>query len=178
MFTMCHLCWWIRQGGHLFFPISQKNTNLIEDVEILLPAKFRWNLFSGFREVENVLANKRPGRPSCFSDQDVEILHPVKFVELRSAVRGEVENASANQFFCLSLCFFVSICGKNFNLGDNFWTVRSQRPLPSLCFSGISEKQDGRPGLWFADTFSTSPLKPLNRFKRNLAGSKISQANS
>ena len=30
---------------------------------------------------------------------------------------------------------------------------RSQRPLPSLCFSGRSENQDGRPGLWLAETF-------------------------
>ena len=57
------------QGGHLVFPIGTKNTNLVEDVEILLPVKFRWILFSGFRgEVENVSANQRPGRPSCFSD--------------------------------------------------------------------------------------------------------------
>ena len=48
-----------------------------------------------------------------------------------------------------------------------------QRPLPSLCFSGLSEKQDGRPGLWFAETFVTSPLKPLNRIQFNLTGSKI-----
>ena len=34
--------------------------------------------------------------------------------------------------------------------------ARSQRPLPSLCFLGRSEKQDGRPGLWLAETFSTS----------------------
>ena len=27
------------QGGHLVFPIGPKNTNLVEDVEILLPAK-------------------------------------------------------------------------------------------------------------------------------------------
>ena len=40
--------------------------------------------------------------------------------------------------------------------------ARSQRPLLSLCFSGRSEKQDGRPGLWLAEIFSTSPLKPLN----------------
>ena len=58
------------QGGHLVFPISPKNTNLVEDVEFLLPVKFRWILFSGFRgEVENVSANQRPGPPSCFSDQ-------------------------------------------------------------------------------------------------------------
>ena len=57
------------QGGHLVFPIGPKNTNLVEDVEILLPVKFRWILFSGFRgEVENVSANQRPGRPFCLSD--------------------------------------------------------------------------------------------------------------
>ena len=54
----------------LFFPIGPKNTNLVEDIEILLPVKFDWILFSGFRgEVENVSANQRPGRPSCFSDR-------------------------------------------------------------------------------------------------------------
>ena len=57
------------QGGHLFLPIGPKNTNLVEDVEILLPIKFHSIPFSGFRgEVENVSANQRPGRPSCFSD--------------------------------------------------------------------------------------------------------------
>ena len=57
------------QGGHLVFPIGPKNTNLVENVEILLPVKFGWIPFSGFRgEVENVSANQRPWRPSCFSD--------------------------------------------------------------------------------------------------------------
>ena len=58
------------QGGHIVFSISPKNTNLVEDVKNLLPIKFRWIPFSGFRgEVENVSANQRPGLPSCFSDQ-------------------------------------------------------------------------------------------------------------
>ena len=56
---------------------------------------------------------------------------------------------------------------------ETWQEARSQRPLQSLCFSGWSEKQDGRPGLWLADTFSTSALKPLNRIQRNLTGSKI-----
>ena len=56
--------------------------------------------------------------------------------------------------------------------------ARSQLPLPSLCFSGWSEKQDGRPGLWLAETFSTSPLKPLNRIQWNLTGSKISMSST
>ena len=29
------------KGGHLVFLIGPKNTNLVEDVEILLPIKFR-----------------------------------------------------------------------------------------------------------------------------------------
>ena len=33
--------WRIGQGGHLVFLIGPKNTNLVEDVEILLPVKFR-----------------------------------------------------------------------------------------------------------------------------------------
>ena len=57
---------------------------------------------------------------------------------------------------------------------ETWQEARSQNLLPSLCFSGRSEKQDGRPGLWLAETFSTSPLKPLNGIQRNLIGSKIS----
>ena len=46
------------QGGHLVFPIDHKTQNLVEDVEILLPIKFRWILLGGFNgEVENVSAN-------------------------------------------------------------------------------------------------------------------------
>ena len=52
---------------------------------------------------------------------------------------------------------------------------RSQRLLPRLCVSGRSGKQDGRPGLWLADTFSTSPLKSLNGIQRNLTRSRIWQ---
>ena len=61
---------------------------------------------------------------------------------------------------------------------ETWQEARSQRPLPSLCFSGRSQKQDGRPGLWLAETFSTSPLKPLNRIQRNLTGSKISTSST
>ena len=76
------------KGSHLVFTIGLKNTNSVEDVDILLPVKFHCIPFSGFRgEVEIVSANQKPGRPSCFSDrpentnlvEDVEILLPVKF---------------------------------------------------------------------------------------------------
>ena len=61
---------------------------------------------------------------------------------------------------------------------ETWQEARSQRPLPSLCFSGWSEKQDGRPGLWLAETFSTSPLKLPNRIWRNLTGSKITTSST
>ena len=54
----------------------------------------------------------------------------------------------------------------------------SQRLLPSLCFSGRSEKHDGRSGLWLAETFSTSPLKPLNGIQGNFTRSKISTSST
>ena len=44
----------------------------------------------------------------------------------------------------------------------------------TTCSSVHLEKQDGRHGLWLAETFLTSPLKPKNGIQRNLKGSKIS----
>ena len=61
---------------------------------------------------------------------------------------------------------------------ETWQEARSQHPLPSLCFSGRSEKQDGRHGLWLVETFSTFPLKPLNGIQRNLTGSKISTSST
>ena len=56
--------------------------------------------------------------------------------------------------------------------------ANSSRPLPSLCFSGRSEKQNGRPGLWLAEKFSTSLMKLLKGIQRNLTGSKISKSST
>ena len=50
--------------------MGPKNTNLVENVKILLPVKFRWIPFTSFRgEVENVSVNQKQGRPSYFSDR-------------------------------------------------------------------------------------------------------------
>ena len=53
---------------------------------------------------------------------------------------------------------------------ETWQEARSQRPLPSLCFSGQSEKQDGRPGLlicWeifdFSDETAERNSKKLDR---------------
>ena len=53
---------------------------LVEDVEILLPVKFRWMLFRGFREeVKNVSAYQRSGPPSWFSDWPEKHTNLVEF---------------------------------------------------------------------------------------------------
>ena len=79
---------------------------------------------------------------------------------------------------CLSVVnfshFLLLLWNRWTEFKETWLEARSQCPLPSLCFSGQSEKQNGRPGLWFAETFSTSFLKPRNGIQRNLTGSKIS----
>ena len=49
--------------------------------------------------------------------------------------------------------FRLFLCIRWMDLNQPFQETRSQRSLPSLCFSYRSEDQDGCPGLWFADTF-------------------------
>ena len=56
--------------------------------------------------------------------------------------------------------------------------ARSQCHLPCLCFSGRSQKQDGRPCLWLAETLLTSFRKLLKGIQRNLTGSKISKSST
>ena len=61
---------------------------------------------------------------------------------------------------------------------ETWQEARPQCLLQSLCFLCRSEKQNGHPGVWLAETFSTSPLKPLNGIQRNLTGSKISMSST
>ena len=92
----------------LFFRSAQKTqTWCVEDAEILLPVKFRWIPFSGFREVKNVSANQRPGQPFCFSDgpkntnlvEDIEILLPVKFrwIPFSISEKSKIRNLTTNR---------------------------------------------------------------------------------
>ena len=74
--------------------------------------------------------------------------------------------------------FWLLLWNRWTEFNETWQEARSQRPLPNLCFLDRLEKQDGRPGLWLAETFSTSPLKPLNGIQRNLTGSKISTSSS
>ena len=96
------------------------------------------------------------------------VVHPVKCTIVITHCPSSVVNFS---YFRLLLWYHWT----EFN--ETWQEARSQSPLPSLCFSGRSEKQDGRTGLWLAETFSTS-LKPLNGIKQNFIGSKISTSST
>ena len=121
------------QGGHLVFPIGPKNTNLVEGFEILLSIKFCWIPFSSFRgEVENVSANQRPGRPSCFSDRPEKHKLGRGLWDLASCqvllnsvqrFRGEVENVSANHRPGRPSCF--SDRPEKHKLGRGLWDLAS-----------------------------------------------------
>ena len=112
-------------GGGGGGPIGPKDTNLVEDVEILLPVKFCWMPFSDFRGEENVSANQRPGRPSCFPtdpkntnlEEDTEILSI--FVEFPSAVSEEKSNIFSQSEARPAILFFQSARKKPINLVED-----------------------------------------------------------
>ena len=70
--------------------------------------------------------------------------------------------------------FLLLLWNRRTEFNETRQEARSQHPLPSLIFSGRSEKQNGCPGLWLAETYSTSLQKLLNGIQRQLTVSKIS----
>ena len=93
-----------RQGDHLVFLIGSKNTNMVEDVEILRPVKFRWILFSGFKGEVGQIRGQGSHLVFLIAPEntnlveDFEILLPIKIRWIRlSGFRGVVKYVSANQ---------------------------------------------------------------------------------
>ena len=111
---------------------------------------------------------------------------------------NETWQETRSQLSLPSLCFFAPI-GKlrwlpwpliGWDISD-FSTKTAQRnsmkldrkqdlnvPYQVCIFRSDRKKQDGHPGFWLAETFSTSPLKPLNGIQWNLTGSKISTSST
>ena len=130
---------------------------------------------------------KQDGRPGLWLTETFSTspLKPLNRIQ-RNLIGSKISTPSTEFVFCgpigKKMAALASDWLRHFRLLWNRWTefnetwqeARSPCPLPSLCFSGRSEKQNGRPGLWLAETFSTSPLEPLNGIQRNLIGCKIS----
>ena len=121
-----------------------------------------WDIFDFFSETAEWNSRKLNRK------QDLNILYQV------CVFRADRKNKMAALASDWLRHFRLLLWNLWMEFNETWQEARSQRPLPSLCFSGRSEKQDGRPGLWLAETFSTSSLKPVNGIQRNLTGSKIS----
>ena len=121
-----------------------------------------WDIFDFSSETAKRNATKLDRK------QDLNVLYQVCFF-----FRADWKNKMAALASDWLRHFRLLLWNRWMEFNETWQEARSQHPLPSLCFSGQSEKQDGRPGLWLAETFSTSPLKPLNGIQRNLTGSKI-----
>ena len=125
-----------------------------------------WDIFDFFSETAEWNSRKLDRK------QDLNVLYQV--VVFRADRKNKMAALASDWLRHFRL--FLWNCWSELN--ETWQEARPQRPLPSLCFSGRSEKQDGRPGLWLAETFSTSSLKPLNGIQGNLTGSKISMSST
>ena len=167
--------------GHLNFSkyVSGLCHNLIYEIEIFHCINRKtWvifllhvlNLLSEISLFRKLIYDIAPGGFLAHLSQTLEwavvIAHRPSSVRPSSVVRPSVWRKLSH--------FRLLLWHRWTEFNETWQEARSQRPLPSLCFLGRSEKQDGRPGLWLAETFSTSPLKPLNGIQQNLTGSKIS----
>ena len=75
--------------------------------------------------------------------------------------------------------FFSETAERNSTKLDRMQDLNVRLVLYQVCvFRAGRKKQDGRPGLWLTETFSTSSLKSLNGIQRNLTGSKISMSST
>ena len=120
-----------------------------------------WDIFDFFSEIAEWNSTKLDRK------QTLNVLYQV------CVFRADLKNkkAALPSDWLRHFRLFLWNCWTEFN--KTWQERRSQCPLTSLCFSGWSGKKDGRPGLWLAEKFSTSSLKPLNGIQRNLTGSKI-----
>ena len=125
-----------------------------------------WDIFDFFSETAEQNSTKLDRK------QDLNVLYQV------CVFRADPKNKMSALASDWLRHFRLLLWNRWTEFNETWQEARSQRPLPGLCFSGQSEKQDGRPGLWLAETFSTSSLKPLNRIQRNLTGSKISTSST
>ena len=89
--------------------------------------------------------------------------HALSIVSGASIRRLSVVNLSHFRFLLWNCCTVFN---------ETWQEAIFQSPLTRLRFSGRSKK--GRPGIWLAETLSTSLLKLLKGIQRNLSGSKIS----
>ena len=107
-----------------------------------------WNRWTEFKETWNKARSRRLPPSLCFPSQR------------NSKNRKNKMAAAASD----RLRHFRHLFWNRWTQFNETWQeARSQCPLTSLCFSGRSEKQNGRRGIWLAETIWTSPQKTAER---------------
>ena len=174
---MCHLLWWIGQGGNFYSLFGPKNTNLVEDVKILLLSSFA-EFCSAVSEEKSkyVSANQRPGRPYCFLDQPQKhklgrgrwelafcqvSLNSVQRFQRRS--RKCLSQSETRRLSCFSDQpekhklgkgrLDLASCQVSLNSVQRFYrevkhVSANQRPGRPSCFSDLPEKRKPGRGCW------------------------------
>ena len=140
--------------------------SVVRHPSVRRPSVVNFHIFDFFSETAERNSKKLDRK------QDLNILYQV------CVFRADRKNKMAALASDWLRHFWLLLWNRWTEFNKTWEEARSQRPLPSLCFSGRSEKQDGHPGLWLAETFSTSSLKPLKGIQRNLTGSKISTSST
>ena len=135
-------------------------------LSVVRPSSLTFHIFDFFSETTERNSTKLDRK------QDLNVFYQV------CVFRADRKNKMAALASDWLRHFQLLLWNRSTEFKETWQEARSQHPLPSLCFSGRSEKQDGRPGLWLVETFSTSPLKPRNGIHRNLTGSKISTSST
>ena len=120
-----------------------------------------WDIFDFFSEISERISTKLDRK------QDLNVLYQV--CVFRADQKNRMAALASDWLRHLRLLLW----NRWTEFNETWQEARSKRLLPSLCYWGRSQKQDGSPGLWLAETFSTSSLKSLNRIQRNLTGSKL-----
>ena len=84
------------------------------------------------------------------------------------SIRPSVHVVGVSHFWLRTTLKPLNVIQRNLT-GNKISTSSSAK----FVFFGSIGKQDVRPGLWLAKTFSTSSLQPLKRIQRNLTGSLV-----
>ena len=114
----------------------------------------RWDIFNSSSETAKRNSTKLDRK------QDLNVLYIV------CVFRADREIKMAALASDWLIHFRLHLWNRWTEFNDTWQEARSQYPLPSLCFSCQSQKKDGRPGLWFAETFLTSPLIHWTEFNK------------
>ena len=100
-----------------------------------------WNIFDFFSETALRNSTKLDRK------QDLNVLYQVSVFCV-----DRINKMTALASDCLKN-FRLLLWNRSTEFNETWQEARSQRPLPSVCFSGRLEKQDDHPGLWLVETF-------------------------